>query len=256
MIEDLARGLFAHRAEGRPRDLSEGAGDIETAYRIQEAGEHILVEEHGFRPIGYKIAATNAASREIVGTDEPFFGRLYRQLTALSPATLDADGHFFHVHEPEIALRIGRDLDASGAPYAAGDIAAATTGIMPAIEIIATAFSPWREAGAANLIADNAAHGHWIVGRAVADWSGLDLMDGPVVVTVDGAVVAEGRGRNVDGGPFAAAAWLANALAARGRKLVAGDQITTGTTTPPIPILGPGAIRADFGDLGVVDVDL
>ena len=60
---------------------------------------------------------------------------------------------------------------------------------------------------------------------------GLDLLDGPVSLSVNGAVKATGKGRNVDDGAFGAAAWLANVLAAKGRGLKAGDFIgITGQT--------------------------
>ena len=256
MVEALARALLDHRDAGRPRAVDGTIPNVAAAYAVQTAGTRILVEERGWQPIGYKIAATNAASCEIVGTDTPLFGRLYVQVTDPSGVRLDGVGRFFHVHEPEIALRLGHTLDPGAAPFDAAAIEAATAAVLPAIEIISTVFEPWREAGACNLIADNAAHGHWITGDAVTDWSALDLLDGGIEVFVDGARVAEGCGQNVDGGPFGATAWLANALAAEGRGLRAGEFVTTGTTTPPIPISGDGTVRADFGALGHVEFTL
>ena len=108
--------------------------------------------------------------------------------------------------------------------------------MLPAIEIIGTRLDPWAQAGAPMLAADNAAHGCWIRGAPLFDWQGIDLMDGPVTISADGAVRATGAGRDVDEGPFGAAAWLANALIARGRWLRAGDYVGTGTVTAPVPV--------------------
>jgi 2-keto-4-pentenoate hydratase len=161
---------------------------------------------------------------------------------------------FFRLHEAEIAIEIARDLPPGEAPFDAAAIEAATAAVLPGIEIVGTRLEPWERAGAPLIVADNAAHGFWVHGAAVRDWSGIDLMDGPVSLAVDGEVRATGRGPDVDGGPFGAAAWLANELAARGRWLRAGEFVTTGTLVPPVPV-GPGQhVRADFGPLGTVEV--
>ncbi len=227
--------------------------DLALAYAIQDSGDAILRASMGWKVIGYKIAGTNPAARAHLKIEAPFFGRLYDAMTSLSPATV-AYADLLRVHEPEIAIEIGRDLDPAEAPFDAARIEAATRAVMPAIEIIGTPFTPWAQAGAANLVADNAAHGHWIRGAPLRDWSGLDLMDGAVSLSIDGEVKATGKGRNVDGGAFGAAAWLANALAERGRGLKRGDYITTGSVTPPIPVEPGQRVLADFGPLGAIDL--
>ena len=221
--------------------------DLALAYAIQDSGDAILRASMGWKVIGYKIAGTNPAARAHLKIEAPFFGRLYDAMTSLSPATV-AYADLLRVHEPEIAIEIGRDLDPAEAPFDAARIEAATRAVMPAIEIIGTPFTPWAQAGAANLVADNAAHGHWIRGAPLRDWSGLDLMDGAVSLSIDGEVKATGKGRNVD------AAWLANALAERGRGLKRGDYITTGSVTPPIPVEPGQRVLADFGPLGAIDL--
>jgi 2-keto-4-pentenoate hydratase len=256
-VELAARTLLAHRdaaidiavspAAKGPTDLSEG-------YRIQAALERILVVERGFEPIGYKIAVTNAAHQQYLKISSPFFGRLFRQWSSRSPAALPSRPNLWRLHEPEIALRLGQDLDPAGAPYDAAAVARSTAAVLPAIEVAGTPFTPWTAAGAANLVADDAAHGHWIMGVEMADFAGLDLLNAPVALIVDGTVRATGRGRNVDGGAFGATAWLANALIGMGRWLRAGDYVTTGSVAEPC-VVSPGqSVLADFGALGRVEV--
>lgn len=255
-IEPRARKLLDHRARLVPNPVlpeHERLSDLALAYAIQDAGDAILRGSLGYNSIGYKIAGTNPASRAHLRIDAPFFGRLYDRMTSLSPAIV-ADSGFLRVHEPEIAIEIGRDLALAEAPFDAAAIEAATRAVLPAIEIIGTPFTPWAQAGAANLVADNAAHGHWITGKPVHDWSGLDLMDGAVTLSIDGEVKATGKGRNVDAGAFGATAWLANALAERGRVLRRGDFITTGSVTPPIPVETGQHVLADFGPLGRIEL--
>ena len=73
---------------------------------------------------------------------------------------------FLRVHEPEIAIEIGRGLMLSEAPFDAAAIEAATRAVLPAIEIIGTYFDPWAKAGAPNLASDNAAFRVLDYGRA------------------------------------------------------------------------------------------
>jgi len=257
--EQQARRLLQHRLERRANVLGSGnhaPASLEAAYLIQDTADAILRAEHGFRRIGYKIAGTNPASRAHLKIDAPFFGRLYAQQAAPSPARLPFVPDFYRVHEPEIAVEIGRDLDPGQAPFDASQIEAATRAVRPAIEIIGTHFTPWTEAGAPNLASDNAAFGYWIRGAPVADWSGLDLLDAEISISINGTVVGTGQERNVDGGAFGASAWLANALAARGHALRAGDMITTGSVTRPVPVEAGQEVVANFGDLGRVVVTL
>lgn len=258
-IEATARLLLDHRARRAALpvlDVARAVPDLDFAYAVQEATEAILRDEQGMRAVGYKIAGTNPAARAHLRIAAAFHGRLYDRQVSASPARLGFVPDFFRVYEPEIALEIGETLDPASGPFDAAKIEAATRAVRPAIEIIGTHLVPWTEAGAPNLAADNAAFGHWIVGAPVTDWSGLDLLDGPVTLSVNGAIVATGQGRNVDGGAFGAAAELANALAKRGRFLKAGDFITTGSVTSPAPVAAGQAVVADFGPLGQVELAL
>ncbi|MEE1558593.1 MAG: hypothetical protein V1245_04230, partial [Arenicellales bacterium] len=75
-----------------------------------------------------------------------------------------------------------------------------------------------------------------------------------VTLSVNGKCVSEGCAANVDGGPFAVVAWLANHLNARGLTLRAGEIVTTGVMTD-IFDGGPGeSISADFDLPGQVTV--
>lgn len=259
--EEAARKLLEHRAGRTPLPVGDWrasglAPQDETAgYAVQQAVEALRTAQ-GDRRIGYKIGATNAAAREFLSVKTPFYGRLYDGSSSVSPAQVAFRQGIHLVMEPEIAVEIARDLDPAEAPFDAAGIEAATRSLRPAIELVATSLYPWLEAGVASLIADNAVHGDWIGGAPVTDWSGIDLMDGPVRVLIDGTETASGAGRAVDGGCFGAAAWLANRLARDGIGLKAGEIITTGTVTPPVPV-GPGqTVVADFGALGRVELEL
>lgn len=252
-IADL---LIARRDSQSPLPVADVPGPLDhaTAYQVQAAVAARRSERNGWRVAGYKIGATNPAARAMLKIDQCFFGRLFDATNHDSPATLPAAPGFWHVYEPEIAIELSRDLPATGAPFTPDDLRAATRAIMPVIEVVGTGYTPWTETGVPLLIADNAIHGHLVMGRPVHDFAGLDLMELAVTLRINGVVAGTGRGGNVDGGPFGVAAWLANALAAQGYALRAGDRITTGTTMPPPPIGSNQDVLADFGPLGQVSL--
>lgn len=256
-IDAAADLLLDHRRRratlsALPRALR--PSDTDTAYAIQDAVITKRCHDGATKPIGYKIGATNQDARAMLGVDTPFFGVLLSTMTSQAPATFVGSDWFMRVIEPEIALQIGVDLDAGKAPFDADALRAATQAVIPAIEIVDTPFTPWTEAGGPSLIADDGAHGHWIKGTPITDFAAIDLLDLPVRLDINGEIVRQGSGANVEGGPFAAAAWLANALSPHGRSLKAGDYITTGTTTRPHPAQDGDTVTADFNTLGTVAI--
>jgi 2-oxo-3-hexenedioate decarboxylase len=70
---------------------------------------------------------------------------------------------------------------------------------------------------------------------------------------VDGKEVASSSGANVLKNPLNALAWLANHLAKRGYEIKAGQWVTSGAATGPIPAPAGSTVTADFGKLGKVE---
>lgn len=231
----------------RPSDLAEG-------YAMQRA----YVEAHGGRPIGYKVAATSARAQAALGTETPFYGRLFASTSRLDCAAASWPPESFLVGlvEPEFAVRLAADLPERASPYDRETVAAAVGSLHPAFEIIDSAYGreDWMSAGAANLIADNAAHGAFLLGPGLRDFSAEDLAEHQVSLTVDDKLIGSGTGANALGHPFNVLAWLANELIAHGRFLRAGDLVTTGVVTPFVYLKPGQTARADFGLFGSVSV--
>lgn len=258
-VEAWARELLDHRMGGSVSSLPpelEDLCDLALAYGIQDALDRVLVAERGFEPIGYKIGATNAASRQRLNLAEPFFGRLYKQSTNDSPADFPRKPGFWQLAEAEIAIQLERDLGPSAAPYDAAQLADATGAILPAVEIAGTHWTPSAKPSVTALIADNGAHAHWIKGAPLRNFAKLDLLEEEVRLSTSANTAASGKGAMVDGGPFHAAAWLANALLRMGRFLKAGDYISTGSTTIPQPLFAGQKAVAQFKSLGTVAISI
>lgn len=254
-IEALAEHLMVLRRGDRSvpaEDPGAVPPDVGVAYKVQAGIERRRIAD-GDRPIGYKIGATNQAARDMLGVGAPFRGRLYASSSHESGAEVPMDPHF-QVIEVEIAIRLGEDLTPDMAPFHAAALETATAAIMPAIEIVGTVYRPFNKAPMGCLVADNAVHGAFVSGEPVTDWSQIDLLDGPVRLSIGGAHRADGRGGNVDDGPFAAAAFIANELARDGITLRKGEIITTGTVTPIVPLEQGVDIVAEFEGWGRVSV--
>ena len=252
-----ARAFLALREAKGAAPLPDAPADVAEAYRLQFEAERILAAEKGYAPIGWKIGATNAGARANFKLDDQFLGRLYRQMTLASPARLPATAGLYRAYEAEFVLELGADLDTTKGPVDAAAVRAATRRVGCAIEMVGGFIPMAPPHGAHSLIADFAGCANWIQGPMTSDVAGLDLDAASVTFSLDGEAKAQGKGANVDGGPFGATAWLANALAKLGRRLKAGDLITTGTAIAPCPYAGDGKRAvADFGALGKVEVTI
>jgi 2-keto-4-pentenoate hydratase len=218
------------------------------AYAVQ----HALEDRFG-APAGYKIACTSVEGQEAVGVDEPFVGRLYADVIRDSGCEIPIDSLHLRIIEPELAFEIGEDLPAEAAT--APRALAAVKGTYVGIEVPDSRFVDHVALGAPSMIADNGCSGYYVLGPAIDGWPGVHLDETPVTVTVNGELAEEGRGANVLGDPSVAFLWLVRHLRAHGRGLFAGEIISTGTATTPVPVKAGDTVLATYGDLGSVSVN-
>lgn len=229
-VAHAAALLHRHRAEGRrfagfpealrPRDEDE-------AYAVQAALAR-LTEGDG-PPAGYKIGSTTPVMQAYLGIDHPCAGRLARGAIRHSPAELRATDFRRVGVECEIAVRLATDLPARGRPHDPTSVAEAVDACMAAIEIVDDRYVDYRGLDAATLIADQYFHAGCVLGPAPAGWRDLDLAAVEGVMTIAGTAAGRGTGAAVLGHPFAAVAWLADHLGARGDMLRAGQLVLTGS---------------------------
>lgn len=227
----------------RPRTLAEGF-----------AAQRRLGERAG-ESYGWKIAATAAAGQAHIGVDAPLPGPLFERFRhAPGDVVPSADLHMA-VAEAEFAFRMGA---AVGPGATRDELRAAVAAVHCAVELPESRFTDFASVGAPALLADAACAGRFVLGPPIPDGPDLDLASTPTLLDVDGAV-AVGSGAEVLGDPWAALAWLAGALPGQGGGLAAGDVVTTGTTTVPVPVVRGSRVRAAFGEggtLGVVEFSL
>ena len=259
-IDDTAAFLSGLRLEHRsvdelPAELM--PPDLESAYRVQAAVVDALCAEWGGERAGYKVAVTNPAAQRMLGVPHPVFGRILSARVHRSPLRVRAADYRTCLIEVEIGFRMAEDVPERDGGHDRDSIAPYVGDLYPAIELVEHHFAGIERVTPLSLAADNAVHGAWIHGEAVADWRGTDLAAQPTRLLVNGEENMIGSGGNVLGHPLAVVAWLANELPQHGLRLSRGDFVTTGVTTDGIyPASAGEHLVAEFPSLGRVELRL
>jgi len=214
-----------------------------------------LLSNHSGKPVGYKVGCTNATARQMLALDSPFSGRCFEKELSASPASIDAATLHMIGIEPEIAVRIGKDL-APSKNWQRTDVIDHIAAVMPSVEVVESRFSTWPVMGFLSAIADNGVHRHLVLGESVENWSAERIDQTQVTLTANGTTVREGVASNVDGGPFGVVAWLANHLNAMGITLAAGEIVTTGVMTDIYDSAPGEQIVAQYDLPGVVHLSV
>jgi 2-keto-4-pentenoate hydratase len=227
----------------------------EEAYAIQDAFVALRAEERG-AIAGYKIALSTAEMRRFVGVGEPQAGAMLDSTLRHSPARILAADYVRPVVEFEIAVEMADDLPSADAPFTRERVARAVGGVMAALEIAddrAADYARLPQHPLA-LIADNCWNEGAVLGEPVTAWRSLDLAQALGVASINGRAVGEGRGAAAMGHPFDAVAWLADNLAGRGRALVRGEVVITGSLVTTKPVQRGDRVKFVVAGLGGVQL--
>jgi 2-oxo-3-hexenedioate decarboxylase/2-keto-4-pentenoate hydratase len=227
--------------ELRPASLAE-------AYAAQEVYYRLAAPLYGAVG-GAKIATTTKVMQQLMGITHPCGGAIFARTIHASPARLRTEDFVNLRVESEIALQLGADLPASGAPWTPQTVAPAVTGAMPAFELIEDRHADYASTEAVSLIVENCWNGGVVVGTPKA--VRLTTLAGIAGrLSIGGNPVGEGNAEN----PVATLAWLANHLAERGRGLTVGMVVITGSLIATVSI-APGE-RAVFTVDGLGEIVL
>jgi 2-keto-4-pentenoate hydratase len=258
-IAHAAALLCAARIERRRFDrLPEACrpADEAAAYAIQDA-LHGRLAAAGWGPLaGHKIGCTTPVMQRFLSIVNPCAGGVFAP-TVQHERGVFCHADFLHVGvECEIAVRLAQDLPAEDAPYDRHAVAHAVGACMAAIEVVDDRYEDYRSLDAPTLIADDFFNAGCVLGAPIESWRELDLAGLRGHMAINGVEVGTGKGGDILGHPLAALAWLANALAGRGRQLNAGEFVLLGSVVETrwvqagdrveIEIEGLGTARAKF----------
>jgi 2-keto-4-pentenoate hydratase len=235
------------------RDLLPDGG-IDDGYEVQRivreqtaAGRHL---------VGRKIGLTSPAVQQQMGVDTPDFGVLFADMAYGDCQPIPYERLMQPRVEAEVAFVLGRDLPERMVTVA--DVLRATDFVVPAIEVVDSRIENW-DISILDTVADNASSGLFVLGAAPRSLRDIDdLRDARMTLTDGSSVRSSGTGAACLGHPVNAVVWLANALAARGEPLQAGEVVLSGSLGALVPvepgacyeaaITGLGSVRAVFAD--------
>lgn len=185
----------------------------------------------GEMPLGWKVGFGAPATMQKLGLSAPLVGYLMQRALLLSGTTVSLQGYVKPVAEPEIAVRMLRDLAPGASP---NETMTAIKEIMPAIELADLDPVPTPDRLDAILEGDIYQRQVILCGNTRAGGS---------VAGLTSRLIRRGEEANRTEDPEALTgklldivAHVATTLGAFGEKLSAGDVIITGSVTPPLMI--------------------
>jgi len=185
----------------------------------------------GEKPLGWKVGLGAPATMQKMGLQAPLVGFLMQRALLLSGSTVSLKGWLRPVAEPEICVRMARDLPGGASPDAA---LAAAKEILPAIELADLDPVPTVDNLDAVLAGDIFQRHVILCGNTRLGGATSGLTSRLIRRGVEAAATTDPEaltGKLVD-----IVAHVANTLDAFGEKLSAGDVIITGSITPPLMI--------------------
>ncbi|MGE0807453.1 MAG: 2-oxopent-4-enoate hydratase [Burkholderiaceae bacterium] len=247
--DELHQALVARLPVAPLTEREPGLG-LDDAYRIQQhMVQHRL--DAGERAIGWKIGVTSQVVMDMLGVDQPDFGRLLSGMMAHESEAIRMDSLIAPRAEAEVAFVLDSDLQGPG--ITAADVLRATAFVLPCFEIVDSRILDWR-IRIQDTVADNASCGALLLGGTRRHPHALDLSLAGMVLEKNGEVVSTSTGAAVQGSPVNAVAWLANTLGRLGVTLKAGEVILSGSQSPLVPVSAGDSLCCSVGGLGSASV--
>ena len=253
VIQSIAKELRTAEEQRSPvAPVATRFGDLTVAdaYAVQLANLELRLAG-GDRVLGRKIGLTSLAMQTQLGVDQPDYGHLLASMAVPNGGAVTTGELIAPRIELEVAFLLGKSLEGPGITIA--DVLAATEAVFPSLEIIDSRIADWK-IGLVDTVADNASSGRFVMPSRLTPVHGLDLRLLGGIMEINGVLTSWSCGAAALGDPAACVAWLANALAAYGGRLEAGEILLSGALDKSVPVQAGDVVRAEFDRLGSASV--
>jgi len=239
----IARAFVEARRTASPLAAFPGAipADLPAAYAVQDAALALVPKAVA----GWKVGRINPPVDGVDRLAGPIFAdQVERQDGIAMP--IFAGG--FGAAEAEFLLRIGRAPDPAQRRFSMAEARALIDAVHVGIEIASSPFAGINDHGPMVTISDFGNNNGLVVGAPIDDWCETDLNRWPVALHINGAEIGTGIAADMLDGPFGAARFLFEHLAARGIPITPGQWISTGAVTGVHPVAIGDRVEARFDD--------
>jgi len=252
-VRQAAAALFAAQNDRSPiGPLSERYPglDVADAYAIQQVNLSRR-QCDGRKVVGHKVGLTSEPMQTLLGVHEPDFGYILDDMVLGCGETAPADRFCAPRVEPEVAFLLRRPLCGPGVTV--DDARGATEAVAVALEIVDSRIANWA-LSLPDTVADNASSGAVVLGAWLPYDDCLDLVNARASLSLNGTEIDTGIGSAVMGDPAVAVAWLANALASFGTKILPGQFVMSGSFTTAAFVHSGDHAAATISGLGTVSL--
>ena len=250
----VAADLLAAYATGKtldPLTTTYPSITVDDSYAIQQRQTESRLQA-GARIVGYKVGLTSLAMQQQLGVDQPDFGHLLTAWSRGRRAHRRPVASCSRGPSPRSPSCSAKPLRGPGVTVA--DVAARSTYVLPAMEIIDSRIADWKITPERHHRRQRAPAAAGLGSTPDRRCTALDLSLLGCVLHRNGRMVQTGAGaRRARLAGQRAAVWLANMLAApRRRRSSAGHVILPGSVTAAVPVQAGDTITATFDRLGSV----
>jgi 2-oxo-3-hexenedioate decarboxylase len=218
--------------------------DIDDAYAVQAALLALRVAR-GERIVGVKLGFTSKAKMAQMGVSDVIVGRLTDAMRIADGDEVDLSRFIHPKAEPEVAYRLGRDVDLDD-PLTS--IESCVDAVAPAIEIIDSRYRDFRFTYT-DVVADNTS----AAGYAIGPWRPLESVANRAVRLRTATADSVGSTAAILGDPVRALHALLDMCRRRRIPLKAGQVVLAGAATAAVRLV-PGVTECEVAGLGSVAV--
>lgn len=221
---------------------------LRDAYLVQDKVTEKRVQK-GEIVVGYKVGCTSPAIQEQFGLEEPIHGKLFKPHFYMDGAELFWNDFINCSIEPEMVLRIGKDLE--GENLSDETLIKSIEYVSPGIELhhFKFWFSPTTSQ---ELICSNGIHAGLIVGETKISPRKLSFKNELFKVSKNGAPVTQAHASEIMGGPLHSLRWLIGHLTRNDRVLGAESFVIPGSPVELINIDTETELEVEISQIGRV----
>ncbi|MFE7115235.1 2-keto-4-pentenoate hydratase [Streptomyces sp. NPDC057654] len=226
---------------------SEYKFSLEEAYEVQR--ELVALRcARGDSLSGVKLGFTSRAKAQQMGVDDVIVGRITHGMRITDGGELDFSRYCHPRIEPEVAFRLGVEVDPQDETLDAETVVEA---VAPALEVIDSRYRDFRFT-LEDVVADNTSAAAYVIGPWTAYGQAGDLANRGVTLDVDGEVAETGSTAAILGHPLRAVHAAQRMARTYGLTMPAGTVILAGAATAAVPLRPGRFVETTVTGLGSV----